>query len=401
MNADWRSADLRRREPEAVLAILQERHEAADDGPVDVVQEVDEREDGEQRAGRHDLPARRACRSIAGRMMRGAGASVKGGRQAPVRNVVPRPGAELDVDPAAVLGDDLLRERQPEAGAALLGREERLEDARQVLGVRCRVRSSRDRDLDARRRRRARVDTVSSPPPGHRVGGVAEQVEERLAELRLVGGDGRQLRRGRSSTVHAAARRGPRAGTRRTPATMPFTSSRSRRGRGRRAKRRYSSVIAVSRSTSLPMARRQRDRLGRRSARDLLLEELGVEADRRQRVAHLVGDDRGHLADRREALGADELLLALRRAPRHRVELAREIGDLGAAGDVDALAVVAAAPPCAPPRAGGGAAARLRTLHTVTRTPRSAPTAPRTIAASDAWPLDLLEVHGDADRART
>src|SRR3972149_6190329 len=35
--------------------------------------------------------------------------------------------------PPAVLGDDLLGQRQPQAGAALLGREEGLEDAPEVL----------------------------------------------------------------------------------------------------------------------------------------------------------------------------------------------------------------------------------------------------------------------------
>src|SRR6266511_1661674 len=47
----------------------------------------------------------------------------------------PAAAVALDLDAPAVLGDDLLRQRQPEAGAALLGREEGIEDLRQIGGL--------------------------------------------------------------------------------------------------------------------------------------------------------------------------------------------------------------------------------------------------------------------------
>ena len=75
---------------------------------------------------------------------------------------------------------------------------------------------------------------------------------------------------------------------------------------------------------------------------DLVAQQLGVETDRRQRVANLVRDLRRHPPDRRQALRTDQALLALLDGVRHRVELARQIADLVVRRDPCSLRVVAA-----------------------------------------------------------
>jgi hypothetical protein len=55
-------ADLRRGEAEPQVLVLQERVEGADDVAIDVVQEVDQREDDQQRGRRDDAPASRDFR---------------------------------------------------------------------------------------------------------------------------------------------------------------------------------------------------------------------------------------------------------------------------------------------------------------------------------------------------
>ena len=47
----------------------------------------------------------------------------------------PEPGSVFGAQDAAVLGDDALTDREPEAGAARLGGEEGLEDPAEVLGL--------------------------------------------------------------------------------------------------------------------------------------------------------------------------------------------------------------------------------------------------------------------------
>ena len=82
------------------------------------------------------------------------------------RKRVPCPTSLSHDERAAVLLDDAVGHRQAEAGAAALGlrREERIVDAREVLG--------RNADAgvghldDAPRRRRRAVDTESQPPFG-------------------------------------------------------------------------------------------------------------------------------------------------------------------------------------------------------------------------------------------
>ena len=75
---------------------------------------------------------------------------------------------------------------------------------------------------------------------------------------------------------------------------------------------------------------------------DLVAQQLGVEADRRERVADLVRDVRRHPPDGGQALRTDQAMLALLDRLGHRVELAREIADLVARRDARALRIVAA-----------------------------------------------------------
>ena len=115
-------------------------------------------------------------------------------------------------------------------------------------------------------------------------------------------------------------------------------------------------MISVRRSTS-PMI----DVTSRRGLLaafgDLVAQQLGVQADRRQRVADLVGDVRRHPPDGGQPLRPDQALLALLDRVGHRVELAREIADLVARGDARPLRVVAARPAAARGRAAPTAAA--------------------------------------------
>ena len=84
-------------------------------------------------------------------------------------NVEPSPGVERTLDVAAVRAHDLVADREAEAGAVGAGREERLEDPRQIVGadaaavildldrdVRAVARLARDGDLGAGRATRRR-----------------------------------------------------------------------------------------------------------------------------------------------------------------------------------------------------------------------------------------------------
>ncbi len=119
-------------------------------------------------------------------------------------------------------------------------------------------------------------------------------------------------------------------------------------GLGSRAKYRYSSVIAVSRSSSDWMARHS----ARASSARVPLSAVSSPSSSSSSSVlspiddsgflHLVRDHGGHLAHRGQPLGPDQLALALLDRGSHGVELARQIGDLARAALVDALAVVAA-----------------------------------------------------------
>src|SRR5213079_1097004 len=92
----------------------------------------------------------------------------------------------VDIDTAAVLFDDAVYRREAQAGAARLGREERLEDAWQDLarnpaaGI---ADLEADVGLEARRRDRQRAAAR------HRVAAVDCEVDEHLVEHRRVGLD--------------------------------------------------------------------------------------------------------------------------------------------------------------------------------------------------------------------
>src|SRR5437867_10097111 len=101
-------------------------------------------------------------------------------------------GPALDLDPAAVVGHDALRERESEAGALSrrLGREERIEDpAEDLLGHARSLVLELHLDLVADR---ARSDGEPAAPV-HRLQPVRGDTEEHLAELALVDKDLRQI----------------------------------------------------------------------------------------------------------------------------------------------------------------------------------------------------------------
>ena len=114
---------------------------------------------------------------------------------------VPLPGVELDLEAAAVLVDDAAADAEPEARAALLGREERLAEARHHVGGHARaavddaddgaavvVLVDDDVDLAAGRRRLRRV---------------AHEVDHDLRDLAAV--DDAERAAASSRSVHARA----------------------------------------------------------------------------------------------------------------------------------------------------------------------------------------------------
>ena len=83
-----------------------------------------------------------------------------------------------------------------------------------------------------------------------------------------------------------------------------------------------------SRSTSDLIARTSGHRLLLAGRGDLLLEQLDVEADGRERVPDLVGDVRRHLADGGEALGLHQLRAGALDGGDHALEGGGELADL-------------------------------------------------------------------------
>jgi len=104
-----------------------------------------------------------------------------------------------------VIDDDVLHEGEPQPRSALLRREERVEDLPHVRGADSRPRVMQA-DHDAFPRR---AHSDLEPPrgrPRHRLARVADQVDQRLPQLRLVGGDVREPGRDIDGDVDAVLR---------------------------------------------------------------------------------------------------------------------------------------------------------------------------------------------------
>ena len=174
------------------------------------------------------------------------------------------PDLAPDVDPAAVVAHDAVGHREPEPGplAHVLGREERLEDVRQVLwrDARAFVLDA-DGDPVARRGRRGRRaarraarDERSrrpSPPPADRLDRVHDEVREHLLDLpaSTFAGAGAVVA---SSTSCDASRSASGWSSSSVAPTRPTMSRSSVRGPRRRANSRSCRMM---RSSSAPSRR--------------------------------------------------------------------------------------------------------------------------------------------------
>ena len=175
-------------------------------------------------------PWRGAAHGIAhGRVARGRPAA--SGRQ--TRKTAPSPGRRLEIDRAAVVGDQLPRHEQAQAGAVLLGGEIRLKEPGRVLrGDAAAVVAHRHLDALARALRRRRVQLDAAVAVGG-VDGVEDEVEEHLHQLVADAEQRRQVRRQRRRG-DAAARSacntwrcsGPRRGLSREGEARPFAAGR-------------------------------------------------------------------------------------------------------------------------------------------------------------------------------
>src|SRR5215470_5649650 len=251
------------------------------------------------------------------------------------------PDPARHVDLAAVVLDDLLGERQAQPGAALLRGEERLEQPRQLLaGDPDAV--VLDRDLDPAARAARAHDHAAAAVARHRIGGVAHQVDQALPDLVGVDVADRVLRvelgvepdvAVREVLAHEADQVVDDR-VERLPGELGLAAAQAEVDLGD-----LGQPIDLAADLAAQLARLAV------ALAELVFQELGVEADRRQRVADLVRDLAGHLAGDRDPRRAQLLLLALLHRPAHRVELAGEIGDLGRAGLGDPLAVVARGDP--------------------------------------------------------
>ena len=178
------------------------------------------------------------------------------------------PSRGSHVTRAAVRLDDVARDGEAEARALALGREERVEDARADV---LRDAAAAVVDVDDDAHPLGRDAHVDGPAVGHRLAGVAQQVEQRLAELRLVEERGRQVRLdverrrcSRASSISGRANADDLAHRRRRRRRPPCAAA------GRRATRRYSSLRCSSRCTSRWIAASRLFDLGaRRRARAL------------------------------------------------------------------------------------------------------------------------------------
>ena len=214
-------------------------------------------------------------------------------------------GRVADRDRAAVQLDDAPRDREPEARAARLAGEERLED--RARG-RPRGRPGRWSLTSMTSRPPSPRDPRASPgAPGRER--VVDQVHERPARMRArVERPRRAARRGIDRDSPSTRLRGARA---RAPPGRPA------RARARRcARTRADRCVSFSSRTASSTTRSAFAR-GLLAARQHLGEQLRVALERRERVADLVREHRRHLAEAREPA------LALARAAPRRAGAAR------------------------------------------------------------------------------
>ena len=236
----------------------------------------------------------------------------------------------LDLEPAAVLLDVPLRDREPEPGALLPGREERLAHRRQ--------RGRRNAGAGVRH-----LDQVTSPggapfAAGTRRSGAARPWASRRARWRRSrappappASDRPSRWEGRGGCPPAARRLRSRSAGRCRKDVVEQTgrlSGMGWNGAGRLKLRRWL-IRRSSRSTSPRMASRCSPAEGEAG---MLAHELRGGAQARERVAKAVRHRRRHLADRGELLRLHQLRLG---APRdlveplgHRGERAGQLADL-------------------------------------------------------------------------
>ena len=180
-----------------------------------------------------------------------------------MRISVPAPGALRHGNRAAEPFDDVLGDRQAEAGAAALGREVGIEDVREVGRRRCRRRGRRStmRTRSPSRRVVERHERLRRPRPAaagrrcglvHRVARVDEQVDERDAQPLGVGRDRAAAPdRGRSAIGGAGPDACAAAADSRQSALRSAGASSKRIGR---AKSSTSLTMRFSRATSSSMS---------------------------------------------------------------------------------------------------------------------------------------------------
>jgi hypothetical protein len=237
-----------------------------------------------------------------------------------------------------VLLEDLVDEGQPEPRTPLLRRVERLEDARQDLrgdppaGV---------GDLGLDRLPGAPGPHRRRPAARHRLAAVAQQVQEDRAELTLVGAHAERPGGELPDDLHAGGRE--LGGEEVEEAADHLVEVLPAEGGLREA--REGEVLLRDAVQPVHLARDRVDELARLGgggpARELLDEELGVEADGVERVADLVGDLGGDPADRGEPLGPAQLLALASEGGRHVVELPGEEAELVPAPGLDLAREVA------------------------------------------------------------
>ena len=235
---------------------------------------------------------------------------------------------------------DLLHQRQPEPRPLGLGREEGIEDLAQIPAV---DPGARIGDAHHHPARPAILDhrdgQLLRGRPRQRLARVAHQVDERLPQLRFVRRQLRQIWRDvdrqHDPLLHQlpSGQRDDRGDQR--PQILALELWARQPGEPQVGLGDLGQPIHLADDRSHHPSRL----VGAR--RELVAQELRVEPDRRQRVAHLVGDLRRHSPHGRQPLGADQFLLALLDGVGHGVELPRQIADLVVRGDAGALRVLA------------------------------------------------------------
>ena len=226
---------------------------------------------------------------------------------------------------------DLVDDREAEAGAVGAGREERLEDARQIVGARCRGRDPRPRS-----RRcvagRAAARSVTSAPGVDASAALSTRLTSTWRRRCAIAVHDRQ-RRGRGSQRSATPllgqhRRQVRASSSRSARRRRSTRSRASPASRSRGSRRPSDRAGASSSSAMSRCSRRR-----RSSCELAAQDLDVQRDARQRRADVVRDRGGELAERGEPARVLERATPPARARRER-DARREI-----AGDEVGVAI--------------------------------------------------------------